>query len=85
MLAWTQHKVDGLTYMFRQNLYYMWQRTDILLVSIYLYDINGLVWMRARILALEENLSRMKDWMKSICKKILGMGVTFRDESNDSN
>ena len=23
--------------------------------------------------------------MKSICKKILGMGVTFRDESNDGN
>ena len=45
----------------------------------------GLVWQRARILALEENLSRMKGWMKSICKTFLGMIVTFRDESNDSN
>ena len=33
--------------------------------------------MRAKILALEENFSRMKDWMKSICKNFLGMGVTF--------
>ena len=46
---------------------------------------NGLVWMRARILALEENLFRMKDWKKSICKKNLEMDVTFRDESNDGN
>ena len=45
---------------------------------------TGLVWMRARILALEENLFRMKDWMKSICKFFLGMGVTFRDESNEA-
>ena len=41
--------------------------------------------MRASILALEENLSRMKDRMKSICKTFLGMSVTFRDESNDGN
>ena len=41
--------------------------------------------MRARILALEENLSRMKNWMKSIYKIFLGMDVTFRDESNDGN
>ena len=41
--------------------------------------------MRARILALEENLSRMKDWMKFICKIFLGMGVIFREESNDGN
>ena len=35
--------------------------------------------------ALEENLSRMKDWMKSICKIFLGISVSFRDESNDGN
>ena len=27
----------------------------------------------------------MKYLMKSICKKNLGMGVTFRDESSDGN
>ena len=46
---------------------------------------NGPVWMRARILTLEENLSRMKDGMKSICKIFLGMSVIFRGESNDGN
>ena len=45
----------------------------------------GLVWFGATILALEENLSHMKDKMKSICKIFLDMGVTFRDESNDVN
>ena len=29
---------------------------------------NGLVWFGATMLALEVNLSRMKDSMKSICK-----------------
>jgi len=28
---------------------------------------------------------RMKDQMKFICKKFLGIGVIFRDKSNDGN
>ena len=48
------------------------------------YD-TGLVWMRTKILALEENLFRMKDQMKFICKTFLGMSVIFCDESNDGN
>ena len=46
---------------------------------------TSLVWFGATILALEENLFRMNDWMKFICKIFLGIGVNFRDESNDVN
>ena len=49
------------------------------------YTYVGLVWFGAIILALEENLFRIKDWMKFICKIFLGMDVNFRDESNDVN
>jgi len=58
---------------------------NILSTPDLLLSLTGLVWMRARILALEDNLSRMKDWMKSIYKNFSGMGVIFRDESHDGN
>ena len=44
----------------------------------------GPVWSRSRV-SRTENLLCMKFRMKSICKISLGMGVTFRDESNDNN
>jgi len=81
--------------------WYQWDVIDALVLALYLQYHGwalesvdgwlgilkeyGFVWIRARILALEENLFRMKNWMKSICKTFLEMGVTFRDESNDGN